>query len=99
MRRIEGNLRYDMESSEDPDAMQNMSFDGFGFDGGMPSLNPIEEFPSKSLWRNITSKCDVIKENELGYWFWDIANQEENCLLLSTGLQAFQMHVLLELLD
>ena len=49
MRRIEGNLRYDMESSEDPDAMQNMSFDGFSFDGGMPSLNPIEEFPSQSL--------------------------------------------------
>ncbi|XP_072030797.1 uncharacterized protein [Amphiura filiformis] len=46
MRRIEGNLRYDMESAGEDDMGHQVSFDGFSFDGGPSSLNPIEEFPS-----------------------------------------------------
>ncbi len=45
MRSIEGNLRYDVDSVSE-DNMGHVSFDGFNFDSGPSSLNPIEEFPN-----------------------------------------------------
>lgn len=45
MRRIEGNMRYDMESSDDMDGGQ-VTFDSINYEGNLSGLNPIVELPS-----------------------------------------------------